>query len=916
MSELNAAQFARLKTCFAKLGELPQEHREEALAALQEDAEVIAELRRMLAQTTVADEQYAKPVRRAIAELGADQLDSGATIGAWTLQDEIGSGGMGRVFRARRSDGHFDQLAAIKLLSGTPSAAALRLMARERQILANLNHPNIARLLDGGSTASGQPYFVMEYVDGVPIDQYAQQQRLNQSERINLIIEVCAAVAFAHQQLVIHCDLKPSNILVTSQGRPMLLDFGISRQLAAAGRAEEEGGSRETADPAASRRPAEALITTPAYTPGFASPEQVQAQRVGTATDLYSLGLVLAELLGARNDRSGLPVDLAAILAKATEQEPQQRYASASALAEDLTRYLRHEPVRARPPTTGYLAGRWLRRHWPWAAVASAFVLTVLLFGWQMMAERDAALKAERASRAIADYMIAVFQGADPQLTGERDVPVSKLLDAGRKRLESQLADQPTLRAELYTILGGVYQTIGQRNQAGELYDRAIAVLSEADAPIALASALHSKAYTEYDQEHFPAAKALAEQALALRLQHQPDSVELIASLRLLGSIHLYLREAEQARARLRSALSMAEALLPAQSLELARTHLAMARLHMNLDRGTQDAETHAKAAMQIIEQVHDREHYLYAEGMEMQMYGLAYRDQLDQALPIAEALSARRIALHGELSYQAGYALFAQADLLDLAGRRVEAIALLQRCIAIQEQLDGRKALSMSPPLNVLGYAQRNAGLYPEALASFRELLALRTSQLDEEQAFAAEIRLEIGSTLRRLGQLEQARALVEPVWAERRADPQTDPYASMKAELEMAALLRLDGELAQASEALDRIDDSAFDGLPGRRGYVPLERAKIAVAAGNAEAAMQHFLDAEQTLSALGEDHPELWLVRIHRAEFLAAQGQPQQAAELAAQIAQHAAPSIAAGGDWERRLDQLQEGTVDDG
>ncbi|MBK8285991.1 MAG: serine/threonine protein kinase [Ahniella sp.] len=284
---LSPDQFARVKALFDQLCDLPAAEQRAALGRLQEDGEVLAELHLLLDKTMANVDHTVQPMLKVLAAL-AETPCTGDVLGAWTLHEEIGQGGMGKVFLARRSDGQFDQLAAIKLLSGRPSAIEQRYLARERQILASLTHPNIARLYDGGSTPQGQPYLVMEYVQGLQIHRYCDQHGLSLAARLRLIIDVCAAVVYAHQQLIVHCDLKPGNILVTSDGRPVLLDFGVSRLVDAA----DWGGS--TDDAVLNTNTA---LTGAAYPPRYASPEQKARGQVGTASDIYSLGLVLTELL-------------------------------------------------------------------------------------------------------------------------------------------------------------------------------------------------------------------------------------------------------------------------------------------------------------------------------------------------------------------------------------------------------------------------------------------------------------------------------------------------------------------------------------------------------------------------------------------------------------------------------------------
>ena len=223
--------------------------------------------------------------RKPLPQLGGaeTELDEGDRLGAWRLVRRLAKGGMGAVYLAERADGHFEQRAAIKLIRGVPSAEMLVHFTRERQILATLQHPNIARLLDGGATPAGQPYLVMEYVEGEPIDAYCKAHALPLDARLALFEEVCAAVQFAHQRLIVHCDLKPSNVLVRADGTPVLLDFGIAQAL--------------------DRRRGPSSVEAGYFTPGYASPEQLRGEAVATATDVYSLGLILFELIAGRKAR-------------------------------------------------------------------------------------------------------------------------------------------------------------------------------------------------------------------------------------------------------------------------------------------------------------------------------------------------------------------------------------------------------------------------------------------------------------------------------------------------------------------------------------------------------------------------------------------------------------------------------------
>jgi eukaryotic-like serine/threonine-protein kinase len=901
-------QFARVKALFDQLVDLNPAQQQAALASSDEDPAVLSQLRALLAQNARDTEQLASPVLQALHQVSTESARSGDVLGAWTLLEEIGQGGMGRVFLARRSDGHFEQMAAIKLLSGQPSTQALRFLARERQILASLAHPHIARLLDGGSTPQGQPYLVMEYVRGQSIDEYCRQQQPSLTTRLRLLIDICAAVSFAHRQLVVHCDLKPSNILVTAEGRPILLDFGVSRLLA----------DVDPAAPSTASAGTQGKATTQAYTPRYASPEQRAGERVGTATDIYSLGVTLAELLGVSPDPSGaltlggLPPELAAIIARATDAEIDRRYVTVQALAEDLRRYLEHLPVQACKPTLSYVSRKWLRRRWPLAAAALLLVVVVSAFSWRMRIERDNALTAERSARALADYMISVFQGADPEVSGQRDLPVSKLLDAGHAGLASKLEDQPALRAEVTGILGSVYQNIGQRDRALTLFDEAIAIQAVMGDPPKLAQLMHKKAYSLYDKEDFPAAEPVAREALALHEQVNPNTAELVHSLRLLGGILTYKfggNDQAESMALLSRALQLAEQVDGADSVLAAQVHLDLGRHHGFLSIDASPVVTHSRTARRIIAERLGEQHYLYAEALEILVLGLRRTAAFEEALPLARRLGEMRSAFYGDISYQAGYALYAYAGTLKEAGRRLEAIPVLKRCLTIQEQLDGRDSLASTPIRKYLAEVYMDVGAYQDAIETFEAIINLRTALLPEGKRDLLVPQGDMAAIRRQQGDLATADALASEVLRARRADPGTHPYRLALSQIELAAIRTAQGRLDEAGAVLDEVDVAAFSGWILGQSALDSARAKLAWAQGQLEQAQTLYLKAEaQQIAGLGEVHPRVWIQRLERAELLAAQGQRAAAADLARQIRVQAASTILPGGALDLRVATL--------
>ena len=363
-----------LERLFHEIADLDPEARRRWLEEHCPDPDLRAEAEKLAEYDAGAEEFLSRPVLHLAAEIRLPSPGLREAVGPWRLVRPIGRGGMGTVYEAERLDGEVLQRAAIKFVPlAMRSPAVLESFRQERQILADLNHPNICRLIDAGTTADGSPYLVMELIEGVPIDQWCRERGLTVRQILELFLKVCAAVAHAHRHLVIHRDLKPSNILVTAEGEPKLLDFGIAKLLSAAARS--------------------GATTLRAMTPDYASPEQLEGRPMNTASDIFSLGCVLYALLTgepprrdlnqarsitlprASSRRAELPGDLDNILNKCLQPEPERRYASVERLEEDLRNFLADRPVSATGDSWSYIALRFLRRHrWSTAAVAALLV--------------------------------------------------------------------------------------------------------------------------------------------------------------------------------------------------------------------------------------------------------------------------------------------------------------------------------------------------------------------------------------------------------------------------------------------------------------------------------------------------------------------------------------------------------------
>ena len=511
------ARYANAKALFTELMDLENAERISRLQTLESEGSESAELamlvRGLLEHAEAPDlERFGAPIAGLLAGLvDIEELAPGTRLGVWTLTRKIGEGGMGSVYAAQRSDGHFEQLAAIKVLRGVPSPAALAFLASERQILAGLTHPNIARLLDGGATPKGQPYLVMEYLDGVPIDQYCRQHISQVAAVLRLMIEVCGAVSFAHSRLVVHCDLKPSNIMVDAQGRPFLLDFGIARLLSNE-RIEENHVNSDDA-----RRDARA------FTPGCASPEQERGGAISTLSDVYSLGRLLDELLGAvqsrhaggKTDVLAAQPELRAIVAMATQSDRAARYGSAAALARDLTRYLARETVQAMPSVWSYRTAKFLQRRWALVLAISVFALTVAAFTWQLVLDRDRALVAEQhalaardqatqagtSARQISAFLGNILSSVDPDNARTMDRTLMRtLLDQAATRAQAELKGQPAIRRQIETVVADSYRAISEYNAAVRHYELALQTLNPSTA-----GAMPSKAALELEYKRIAA---------------------------------------------------------------------------------------------------------------------------------------------------------------------------------------------------------------------------------------------------------------------------------------------------------------------------------------------------------------------------------------------------------------------------
>lgn len=494
MKNVGHDAYARLRALFERCADMAPGERDAWLEGEAVDTATRIELELMLA----ADANDVALLRRDIVDLidrldePADEFDAGGLIGrrygAFRLTRLVGSGGQGTVYEAERVEGDFAQRVAVKLLRrGIHDPHEHRRFRRERDILARLDDPGIARLIDGGVSAEGVPYLIMDFVDGEPFDRWCARNSADTATRLALFERLCTIVAAAHRALIVHRDLKPANVLVCADGTVKVLDFGVARLL------DEDDAQQRTA--------------APLMTPGYCAPEQLDGGPVTLATDVHALGVMLREVLtGHAPNRSAprvddasaahgaaMPAELAWIAARATDAEPARRYRDAAALRDDIERYRSARPVHAHPPSTLYAARKFVRRHRGGVLATMLFLVGVLASAgvalWQAQVARAqgarATIEAERAKMALAraeavrDFVVEVFETGGAGLPRDRLPDTATLLERGRSAALAGGSRSPETQVDMLSVLGRIYLGLQREDRALELVDETLAILQK-----------------------------------------------------------------------------------------------------------------------------------------------------------------------------------------------------------------------------------------------------------------------------------------------------------------------------------------------------------------------------------------------------------------------------------------------------
>jgi len=795
---------ASLGDWFETLLALDPDQRLARLAALPPP--LASRLRALLDADAESDAGIDVALRRDAAATIAPEL-SGQRIGSWRVVRELGSGGMGTVLLAERDEGGFTQQAAIKLIRGFPSQDGMRRLRQERQILAQLDHPDIARLIDGGETEAGQPYLVVEYVRGQTLAAYLQVWQPDRDARIALIERIGAAVQHAHQHLVIHRDLKPSNVMVTDEGGIKLLDFGVAK-LIAAGDSDLQGSTR-------------------VFTPGYASPEQAAGRTVGIATDIYSLGVMLREALGQK------PVDaeLSGIIAKATAHQVADRYGTVAAFCDDLSRYRRGLPISAAADTAWYRTRKFIARHRiAAAAVVVAFVVAAG-FVWRLQVERERALAAEAVAaqeRDGARQSLALLQGIFDRVApgvalgvpiGTRDFIAAT---------EAQLAKQPIsdarAGASVHATLAGIYQQLGEPARAAELLRD---VLDRWPAPAAASDALEQAALHEELASALlgisdidGAGRAFAA-AAALRAQWAPEQAEgRFRTLRNRGWLAYRQGLNEQARPDLEAALALAKQHPALLDLRIEDTISALSDIALR--SGELDAADR-----------YSRDHLARVE--------------------------ARVQRGHPDLIA----ALRQRASVLNQLGRYDDAQRMLRDAITMHEQVIGDRGARLSDLENDLAVSLNDSGDALAALPHAERALAL-TDQSRNSPLDRAVVLINLASTFENAGDYARAETLMQDSVQLYQANSPPDAKDRLRAEGNLARVFGLRDRFAESRTLFESVrarHEHADAARAWSWAFETVRQAQMERRAGRFDVALALLDQAEPIfVEALPESHPAL--------------------------------------------------------
>jgi serine/threonine protein kinase/Tfp pilus assembly protein PilF len=812
------ARWQQIQSLFEQLADTRESDRAAHLARACGDD---SELRSSVESLLKSDKQQGDQLLNAIGEAAESLLENhqdrliGKRIGAYKVMSILGHGGMSIVYRGERDDSQYQQIVAIKVLQHSTVHPRLRSrLHSERHILATLDHPSIARLIDSGDLEDGTPYLVMEHVDGESIDVYCDSRTLFVRERLELFIQVCAAVQYAHRNLVVHRDIKPSNIFVTNDAVPKLLDFGIAKLLAPESLSHTLPVTR---------------LQERILTPENAAPEQVLGRPITTATDIYALGVLLYHLLTGRSpyrllsysqlqleraicmddplrpsqmvvakltgenaadrsrisDRRGLSPqrlrarlngDLDSIVAMAMRKEPDRRYPSVEALADDINRHLLGQPVRARQGDWRYNSAKFMRRHALVVGAAAAAFLGLALFAGIMLWEnrrielaRDATAQERDRAQQVSAFLVDVFSQADPFNAQGKESTAKDLLDRGAEKISGNLSLQPEMRAQLLESIGLAYRRQGLSERAIPLFEQAVAIRRQ-ERPLdngRIAVALANLAYALTDSGHLISAQAYLEQAVALsessRESPPSETADILVQF---GNFTMEAKSDPKRAAELfGKALNIYRSSPTTQNLRIASTLNGLALAAVWSDDFVL-AEHYQREALEIFQATVSRNYPDNAVALTTLGYILTQREKYAEAEQVLnETLQIERTVFGADNQRIA--AIEANLGIVyDREGNMPRAIAANQIALKITSDRLGANHFMVGYYLDALAMLYLKANDLPTAEADVRKALAIYAQSLPARHLYVASARQTLGEILLRRGSTDAAETEFRTAW------------------------------------------------------------------------------------------------------------------------------------------------------
>lgn len=800
-------------------------------------------------------------MHQAFGELQSDEM-RGERIGPYEVERLLGAGGMGMVYLARRADEQFEQEVAIKLGRHRLVDPRTKIRLRnERQILADLDHPNIARLFDGGTTKDGVPYLVMEFIDGIRIDSYCDLHRLSIEDRLRLFQKICQAVHYAHQNLVIHRDIKAANILVTADGIPKLLDFGIAKLTDPRGFARD-GVTRDGA-----------VMLTPAN----AAPEQILSRPITTATDVYALGLLLYTLLSGYRayDTDGLsptefaslvcsttaatpsmrlrkalqrgvhPIvveelesiarnrgtsperlrrrvhgDLDTIVANTLRKDPNRRYRSVSALGDDIDLHLRSMPIVARAYSWRYRAGKFLRRHYAAVAASLGVFGMLVTFSVVLSIQNRDIVKERDTAREVSQFLEDIFMAQDPAHARGASVTAEEILATGASRIRTDLGSRPEIQVALIETIGRVYFNLGVYDTSAEMLEQALELRREIsnDDSRAVAAVQNDLAEALIRVPDYPRAEVLLSEALASNRRNSgPATPDVANNLFNLAELHLKTSEFEEAERYASASIAVYSQFTDDHSIELAESKNMLARiLQVRGDLGRTEALL--LEAIDIVMRNEGPDHPLMAYYL--QNLGVLQRSQgklgaAEESLRKAIATTKR---VFGEKHHLLAATLVNQGTLLHARGDLDGAERVLRDALRLHAETRGASHPMVGFDMTVLGMLLHDQAKFADAENILRQALEIYDAAYNDDHQYTASALTELGAVLNSTGRLVEAEQVLRRAMQIRLRDYQPEHQLVAGTRAEYADTLLQLGRVEDAEAMLEE-SVAALQDQSGRR-------------------------------------------------------------------------------------------------